>query len=60
MMNGEKVLIVTTMKNEAPYILEWVAHHLALGVDNILAFTNDFDDGTERLLARLGHMAPVQ
>lgn len=60
MMNGEKVLIVTTMKNEAPYILEWVAHHLALGVDNILAFTNDCDDGTERLLARLGHMAPVQ
>lgn len=27
MINGEKVLIVATMKNEGPYILEWVAHH---------------------------------
>ena len=59
MMNDEKVLIVTTMKNEGPYLLEWVAHHLAIGVDDILVFTNDCDDGTERMLARLGQIAPV-
>lgn len=59
MMSGEKVLIVTTMKNEAPYILEWVAHHLALGVDQILVFTNDCDDGTDRMLDRLEQIAPV-
>ncbi len=60
MMNGEKVLIVTTMKNEGPYILEWVAHHLALGVDNILVFTNDCDDLTDRILDRLEQLAPLR
>jgi hypothetical protein len=59
MMNGETVLIVATMKNEGPYILEWVAHHLSIGVDHILVFTNDCDDLTDRILDRLEQIAPV-
>ncbi len=46
-------LIVTCMKNEGPFILEWVAHHLALGFDHFLVFTNDCDDGTVALLDAL-------
>ncbi len=59
MMNGENVLIVATMKNEGPYVLEWVAHHLSIGVDGILVFTNDCDDLTDRMLDRLEQIAPV-
>lgn len=59
MMSGETVLMVTAMKNEGPYVLEWVAHHLALGVDGILVISNDCDDQTDRLLDRLAQIAPV-
>ncbi|MGV8953944.1 MAG: glycosyltransferase family 2 protein [Cypionkella sp.] len=59
MMNGETVLMVTAMKNEGPYVLEWVAHHLALGVDGILVISNDCDDMTDRLLDRLSQIAPI-
>lgn len=46
-------LIITCMKNEGPFILEWVAHHLSLGFDHFLVFTNDCDDGTVELLDAL-------
>lgn len=46
-------LIVTAMKNEGAFVLEWAAHHLALGFDRILAFTNDCEDGTDAIWDRL-------
>ncbi|MCP3972586.1 MAG: glycosyltransferase family 2 protein [Rhodobacteraceae bacterium] len=49
----EKRLIVTCMKNEAPYILEWVAYHRAIGFTDFLVFTNDCDDGTVEVLDTL-------
>ena len=51
-------LIVTAMKNEGAFILEWAAHHLAIGFDKFLVYTNDCDDGTDaiwRRLAALGY-----
>ncbi len=42
--------IVTTMKNEGPFILEWLAHHRALGIEDFLIYTNDCTDGTDTLL----------
>lgn len=48
-----KYLIVTSMRNEAPYILEWIAYHQAIGVDHFLVYSNDCDDGTDILLDRL-------
>lgn len=60
MMNGETVMIVSTMRNEGPYILEWVAHHAALGVDEFLIFTNDCDDHTDEILSRLGRTLRVR
>ncbi|WP_425098271.1 glycosyltransferase family 2 protein [Tropicibacter sp. S64] len=46
-------VIIGCMKNEAPYILEWIAYHRAIGIDSFLIYTNDCDDGTEALLSRL-------
>lgn len=53
MLEGKDVLILGTMKNEGPYILEWVAHHLSVGVDRFMIFSNDCDDGTDLILDRL-------
>lgn len=47
------VTIVTTMKNEGPFILEWIAYHRAIGVDRFLVYSNDCTDGTDVLLSRL-------
>lgn len=41
------------MRNEGPFVLEWIAHHRALGVSDFLVYTNDCDDGTDALLDAL-------
>jgi hypothetical protein len=46
-------MAVSMMKDEAPYLLEWVAHHLAVGFTDLLVYTNDCTDGTVEMLRRL-------
>ncbi|SDW95290.1 Glycosyl transferase family 2 [Litoreibacter albidus] len=48
--DGGRTAIITCMKNEGPFILEWVAYHRAIGVDDFLVYTNDCNDGTDELL----------
>lgn len=60
MLEGQTALIVTAMKNEGPYVLEWVAHHLATGFDSFIVMTNDCDDGTDRILDRLAALIPLR
>lgn len=55
-----RTVIVGCMKNEAPYILEWIAYHRAIGVDDFLIYTNDCNDGTDAILTRLDEMGIVQ
>lgn len=45
--------VVGTMRNDGIYIMEWVAHYLALGFEHLFVYTNDNTDGSEELLARL-------
>lgn len=45
-----RIFAVTTMRNEGPFILEWVAHMRAIGVTDLAVYTNDCDDGTVELL----------
>ncbi len=47
------VMAVSMMKDEAPYLLEWFAHHMAVGFTDILVYTNDCSDGTVEMLERL-------
>lgn len=55
-----KILIVTKMKNEGPFILEWLAHHRAIGITDFLIYTNDCTDGTDLLLKVLERKGLVQ
>lgn len=50
---GGRTCIVTTMKNEGPFILEWIAYHRAIGVEDFLIYTNDCTDGTDTMLMML-------
>lgn len=51
-------VLFSAVKNEAPFLLEWVAYHRAIGFDRIVIVSNDSDDGTTELLDRL-HEAGV-
>lgn len=48
------------MKNEGPYILEWLAYHRVIGFSDFLIYTNDCEDGTTEILDRLTEMGLVQ
>ena len=54
------VVVVTTMKNEGPYIVDWIAHHRVVGIDNFLVYTNDCSDDTAVLLRALAAEGIVQ
>ena len=46
-------LIITTMRDEAPFVLEWIAYHRLIGFTDFLVYSNDCTDGTDLLLDRL-------
>ena len=48
--------LVSCMRNEAPFLLEWVAYHSVLGFDRIFVYTNACTDGTDMMLERLQQM----
>lgn len=58
--DATRTAIVTTMKNEGPFILEWLAYHRAIGVEDFLIYTNDCSDGTDTMLALLQEKGLVQ
>ena len=52
--------VITTMKNEGAFLLEWVAHHKALGFDNIVLCTNDCTDATTDMALRMQKMGVLR
>ena len=48
-----RILLVATMRNEGPFILEWVAYHRAIGFTDLVVCTNDCIDDSPALLGRL-------
>ena len=55
-----RTCIITTMKNEGPFILEWIAYHRAIGVNDFLVYSNDCTDGTDALLDALQARGLIQ
>lgn len=48
-----EVVLVSAMRNEGPFILEWVAYHRVIGIDRIVVISNGSTDGSDELLAAL-------
>lgn len=53
------ITAVLCVRNEAAFLLDWLAHHLACGVDHVVALSNDCQDGTDTMLDRLAEMGHV-
>ena len=45
-----KMVVVSIMKNEAPYIKEWINYYLSIGVDHFYIYNNNSSDSTEEIL----------
>lgn len=45
--------IVTSVRNEARYILEWIAYHKSIGFDYFIFYTNDNSDETLDILKKI-------
>ncbi|MEP5732566.1 MAG: glycosyltransferase family 2 protein [Sulfitobacter sp.] len=48
-----RITAVTCVKNEGPFLLEWIAFHRIIGVTDFLFYSNDCTDATDTLLDRL-------
>lgn len=53
MANVERFLLVATVKDEGPNILEWLAWHRLIGFTDFMIFENDSSDLTDRVLRTL-------
>lgn len=56
-------LAILCVRNEGAFVLEWLAHHQAVGFDDFLVFSNNCQDGTDAMLDRLqalGHLTHVR
>lgn len=51
--------ICAIVKDEAPYLLEWIAHHRLIGVEHFVLFDNGSRDGTTQLLSGLARKGIV-
>lgn len=54
-----RALLVATVKNEGPNILEWAAHHLLCGFD-LQIYQNGSDDQTHKHLKTLQFIGTIQ
>ena len=51
-----RALAILGVKNEGAFLIEWLAHHRALGFTDFLVYSNDCSDGTDAMLDRLQAM----
>ncbi|GKY88584.1 glycosyltransferase family 2 protein [Sinisalibacter aestuarii] len=54
-----RVTAVTCVKNEGPFLIEWIAFNRVIGVTDFLFYSNDCTDATDRLLDRLAALGLV-
>lgn len=59
-MDGVRRAVIAVARNEAPYLLEWIAHYRLLGFDRIVIYDNDSNDATPHLLKRLAKAGVVE
>lgn len=55
-----RITAVTCVKNEGPFLIEWIAFNRVIGVTDFLFYSNDCTDGTDRLLDALAERGIVR
>jgi hypothetical protein len=54
------IAVCAVIRNEAPYLLEWIAAHRAVGIEKFFLANNESDDGTAELLDALTAVGIVE
>lgn len=54
-----QVTAVLCLRDEAAFLLDWLAHHRAVGVSHVVICTNDCSDGTDAMADRLQALGGV-
>jgi hypothetical protein len=55
-----KTVLFCGVRNEAPFLLEWIAYHRAIGFDEIVICSNPSSDGTEEILAAMADAGVIR
>lgn len=50
---SDRIALVSCMRNEGLFVLEWLAYHQSLGFDHVVVVSNDCTDGSDALLDAL-------
>ena len=53
-------VLFTAVRNEAIFLLEWLAYHKAIGFTDVIVFANPSDDGTDELLQALDEAGEIE
>lgn len=51
--------LLATARDEGVYLLEWIAHHRRIGVEQFFIYTNDLTDGSDVLLRCLADAGEI-
>jgi hypothetical protein len=54
-----EVVLVSAMRNEGPFVLEWLAYHRVIGVGQVVIVSNGSTDGSDDLLAALAKAGEI-
>lgn len=54
-----RFLAILTVRDEGAHVLEWLAHHKAVGFTDFIILSNDCADGTDAMLDRLHEMDEI-
>lgn len=60
---SDRIALVSCMRNEGLFVLEWLAYHQCLGFDHVVVVSNDCTDGSDTLLdtlAAAGHLTHIR
>lgn len=50
MTQHPQILVTSCMRNEGPYVIDWLAHMIGAGISDFRLYTNDCTDGTDKML----------
>lgn len=56
----EDVLVLASMKDEGPCLLEWPSFYKSIGVAKFIIVSNDCNDGTDHTRDRLDEMGLIR
>lgn len=54
------ITLFSSLKNEGPFIVEWVAYHRVIGFERIVIASNDCEDHSDMVLAALDHEGLIE